>query len=123
MFDAIRSDIATVMERDPAARSRFEVLVAYPGVHALAFGVQQVAQAFEFGNKLLDLCQRRSGDALDQRIDVGDGRLGGGVERGLVGVQHARRAAQIGDIVAHEIADAGLDFRDGGKVAVHFGFS
>jgi serine O-acetyltransferase len=37
MFDAIRSDIATVMERDPAARSRFEVLVAYPGVHALAF--------------------------------------------------------------------------------------
>ena len=37
MFDAIRSDIATVMERDPAARSHFEVLVAYPGVHALAF--------------------------------------------------------------------------------------
>ena len=37
MFDAIRSDIATVMERDPAARSRFEVLIAYPGVHALAF--------------------------------------------------------------------------------------
>jgi serine O-acetyltransferase len=37
MFHAIRSDIATVMERDPAARSRFEVLVAYPGVHALAF--------------------------------------------------------------------------------------
>ena len=37
MFDAIRHDIATVMERDPAARSRFEVLVSYPGVHALAF--------------------------------------------------------------------------------------
>ena len=37
MFDAIRSDIRTVMERDPAARSRFEVLISYPGVHALAF--------------------------------------------------------------------------------------
>jgi serine O-acetyltransferase len=37
MFEAIRSDIRTVMERDPAARSRFEVLIAYPGVHALAF--------------------------------------------------------------------------------------
>ena len=36
MFDALRSDIATVMERDPAARSRFEVLVSSPGVHALA---------------------------------------------------------------------------------------
>jgi len=37
MFDAIRSDIRTVMERDPAARSPLEVLCCYPGVHALAF--------------------------------------------------------------------------------------
>jgi len=36
MFDAIRSDVRTVMERDPAARSRMEVLLCYPGVHALA---------------------------------------------------------------------------------------
>ena len=44
MFDAIRSDIRTVMERDPAARSRFEVLLSYPGVHALAF--HRVANGF-----------------------------------------------------------------------------
>ena len=37
MFDAIRSDVRTVMERDPAARSAVEVLFCYPGVHALAF--------------------------------------------------------------------------------------
>jgi serine O-acetyltransferase len=37
MFDAIRDDVRTVMERDPAARSRLEVLLCYPGVHALAF--------------------------------------------------------------------------------------
>jgi serine O-acetyltransferase len=36
MFDALRGDIRTVMERDPAARSRLEVLCCYPGVHALA---------------------------------------------------------------------------------------
>jgi serine O-acetyltransferase len=36
MFDALRADIRTVMERDPAARSRLEVLCCYPGVHALA---------------------------------------------------------------------------------------
>src|SRR5262245_55037535 len=36
MFDAIRRDIRTVLERDPAARSSFEVLLCYPGVHALA---------------------------------------------------------------------------------------
>jgi serine O-acetyltransferase len=37
MFDALRRDIRTVMERDPAARSVTEVLLCYPGVHALAF--------------------------------------------------------------------------------------
>ena len=37
MFGALRRDIRTVLERDPAARSAFEVLLFYPGVHALAF--------------------------------------------------------------------------------------
>ena len=37
MFDAIRSDIRVVLERDPAARSPLEVFFCYPGVHALAF--------------------------------------------------------------------------------------
>jgi serine O-acetyltransferase len=35
MFDAIRRDIRVVRERDPAARSSLEVLLCYPGVHAL----------------------------------------------------------------------------------------
>jgi serine O-acetyltransferase len=34
MFKAIREDIASVFERDPAARSTFEVLTCYPGLHA-----------------------------------------------------------------------------------------
>ena len=37
MFDAIRRDVSAAMERDPAVRSRLEVLLCYPGVHALAF--------------------------------------------------------------------------------------
>jgi serine O-acetyltransferase len=37
VFDAIRRDIQAVRERDPAARSTLEVLLCYPGVHALAF--------------------------------------------------------------------------------------
>ena len=37
MFDRLRDDIRTVMQRDPAARSSLEVLLCYPGVHALAF--------------------------------------------------------------------------------------
>jgi serine O-acetyltransferase len=37
MFDAIRRDVRVVRERDPAARSTLEVLLCYPGVHALMF--------------------------------------------------------------------------------------
>ena len=35
MFSHLREDIASVVERDPAARSAWEVLTCYPGVHAL----------------------------------------------------------------------------------------
>ena len=35
MFARLRSDIACILERDPAARSRWEVLTCYPGLHAL----------------------------------------------------------------------------------------
>src|SRR5882724_459755 len=37
MFERLRDDIRTVLQRDPAARSSLEVLLCYPGVHALAF--------------------------------------------------------------------------------------
>jgi serine O-acetyltransferase len=35
MFKTIRRDIASVFERDPAARSTLEVLFCYPGLHAV----------------------------------------------------------------------------------------
>jgi len=35
MFASIREDIASVFERDPAARTTWEVLTCYPGLHAL----------------------------------------------------------------------------------------
>jgi len=34
MFENIKEDIASVFDRDPAARSTIEVLTCYPGVHA-----------------------------------------------------------------------------------------
>jgi serine O-acetyltransferase len=37
MLEAFRRDVTAAMERDPAARSRLEVMLCYPGVHALAF--------------------------------------------------------------------------------------
>ena len=35
MFSRLREDIACILERDPAARSGFEALTCYPGLHAL----------------------------------------------------------------------------------------
>jgi serine O-acetyltransferase len=37
MFRQLREDIASVFERDPAARSTWEVLTCYPGLHAILF--------------------------------------------------------------------------------------
>jgi len=42
MFDHLREDISVVFERDPAARSTWEVLTTYPGLHALM--VHRLAQ-------------------------------------------------------------------------------
>lgn len=35
MFDRMRRDVRTVLDRDPAARSALEVVLCYPGVHAI----------------------------------------------------------------------------------------
>ena len=35
MFKKLRGDIACILERDPAARSWWEVLTCYPGLHAI----------------------------------------------------------------------------------------
>jgi serine O-acetyltransferase len=35
MFSQLRSDIACIRERDPAARSTWEIVACYPGLHAI----------------------------------------------------------------------------------------
>ncbi len=35
MFERIRADVEAALKRDPAARSRLEVLLCYPGLHAI----------------------------------------------------------------------------------------
>ncbi|MBU6485083.1 MAG: serine O-acetyltransferase [Betaproteobacteria bacterium] len=37
MFDRLREDVRAVFDRDPAARSVWEVLTCYPGLHALVW--------------------------------------------------------------------------------------
>src|SRR3954470_18467729 len=44
MFNKLRSDIACILDRDPAARSWWEVLTCYPGLHAIY--IQKLARWF-----------------------------------------------------------------------------
>src|ERR1700704_2339491 len=37
MLERLKEEIAVVFERDPAARTRWEVITCYPGFHALLF--------------------------------------------------------------------------------------
>jgi len=44
MFSRLRSDVQCILDRDPAARSRWEVLTCYPGLHAVL--LHRVAHGF-----------------------------------------------------------------------------
>ena len=48
MFERLRSDIACILERDPAARSKWEVLACYPGLHAI--WIHKLARWFWLNN-------------------------------------------------------------------------
>lgn len=54
MFKHIKEDIATVFEQDPAARSVFEVVLTYSGLHAI--WAHRIAHAL-FKNKLFFLAR------------------------------------------------------------------
>jgi serine O-acetyltransferase len=48
LLTLLREDVSCVFQRDPAARSRFEVLTTYPGVHAIL--MQRIAhRLWKFG--------------------------------------------------------------------------
>ncbi|HEX5127688.1 MAG TPA: serine O-acetyltransferase [Rhodocyclaceae bacterium] len=50
MFAQLREDVASVLQRDPAARSTLEVVTCYPGIHALA--LHRLSHAFWQGRFL-----------------------------------------------------------------------
>jgi serine O-acetyltransferase len=52
MFQRLRSDVHTILERDPAARSAWEVLTCYPGLHALVLH-RRAHWAWTHGHKWL----------------------------------------------------------------------
>ncbi|NLL07024.1 MAG: serine O-acetyltransferase [Clostridiaceae bacterium] len=48
MFSRIKSDIKAILERDPAARNAYEVMLLYPGLHAII--IHRLAHCFYMKN-------------------------------------------------------------------------
>jgi serine O-acetyltransferase len=83
MFERIREDIAAVRERDPAARSTLEVLLCYPGVHALGMhriahrlwrrGLCTAARVVSHLGRLLTGIEIHPGAAMGRRVFIDHG--------------------------------------------------
>ncbi len=61
VFDRIREDIQAIFSKDPAARSRSEILFCYPGLHALWFhraGAPALVHDLKFSGRFLSHISR-----------------------------------------------------------------
>jgi serine O-acetyltransferase len=122
MFDRIREDIRSVMERDPAARSTLEVLLCYPGVwavwgHLVAHALWKArlrlaARVLSQINRFMTLVEIHPGAQIGRRlfIDHGAGVVIGetaivgndvtlyqGVTLGGTGKEHGKRHPTLCD--------------------------
>jgi serine O-acetyltransferase len=123
-FQSVREDIACIFERDPAARSYFEVLLCYPGLHAVwghhlshwlwQQGLRFLARFNSQVVRLLTGIEIHPGAEIGRRffIDHGMGVVIGetavvgddvtlyqGVTLGGTGKEHGKRHPTIGDNV------------------------
>jgi len=123
-FQSVREDIACIFERDPAARSYFEVLLCYPGLHAVwghhlshwlwQHGLRFLARFNSQLVRLLTGIEIHPGAEIGRRffIDHGMGVVIGetaivgndvtlyqGVTLGGTGKEHGKRHPTIGDNV------------------------
>ncbi len=83
LFTLLREDVACVFERDPAARSRFEVVTTYPGVHAIMlqrvahrlwrFGLRYPARFLSWLARLLTNIDIHPGATLGRRFFIDHG--------------------------------------------------
>ncbi len=83
MFARLREDIAAVLDRDPAARSKLEVLLCYPGVHALALhrvahrlwtgGLRTLARVVSAFGRLVTGIEIHPGATMGRRVFIDHG--------------------------------------------------
>ncbi|MFM6996040.1 MAG: serine O-acetyltransferase [Limnohabitans sp.] len=83
MFARLRSDIQCILERDPAARSGFEVLTCYPGLHALVLhrrahwcwthGLQWLGRFISHLSRMLTGIEIHPGARIGERVFIDHG--------------------------------------------------
>ncbi len=83
MFQRLREDISCVFERDPAARSTWEVLTCYPGFHALTLhrlahalwikGLRWMGRFISHGTRWLTGIEIHPGATIGRRVFIDHG--------------------------------------------------
>ncbi len=83
MFERIREDIQCVFERDPAARTTFEVFTTYPGLHAVLahrlnhrlwqFGLKWLARVFSTMARWITGVEIHPGAKIGRRFFIDHG--------------------------------------------------
>jgi len=83
MFDRLREEIRVIFDRDPAARSTWEVLTCYPGLHALAFhrlsnllwtgGLKWLARWLSYWSRWLTGIEIHPGARIGRRVFIDHG--------------------------------------------------
>ncbi len=84
MFDRLKEDIAVVFDRDPAARTRWEVLTCYPGLHALVWhravsnrlwraGLKWLARLVAHAGRFLTGIEIHPGATIGRRVFIDHG--------------------------------------------------
>jgi len=83
MFSRLREDIACVFERDPAARSTWEVLTCYPGFHALTlhrfshwlwgYRLRWLARLFSHFTRFITGIEIHPGATIGRRVFIDHG--------------------------------------------------
>ena len=83
MFNRLRENIASIFERDPAARTTWEVLTCYPGLHALyihklghwfwARGLRWLGRATSHLGRLLTGIEIHPGATIGRRVFIDHG--------------------------------------------------
>jgi serine O-acetyltransferase len=124
MLTRLREDIACVFERDPAARSTWEVLTCYPGFHALTLHrfshwlwghrLRWLARMFSHFTRFITGIEIHPGATIGKRVfidhgmgvvigetaEVGDDvMLYHGVTLGGRSLEHGKRHPTLGDRV------------------------